>query len=30
VWGNVPMPPQSLAESDAKAIAQWLADGMKK
>lgn len=30
VWGNVPMPPQSLAESDAKVIAQWLADGMKK
>jgi S-disulfanyl-L-cysteine oxidoreductase SoxD len=30
VWGNVPMPPQVLSEADAKVIAQWLADGMKK
>ena len=30
VWGNVPMPPQALSESDAKSIAQWLADGMSK
>lgn len=29
VWGGVPMPPQTLPETDAKAIAQWLADGMK-
>ncbi|MFN0184424.1 MAG: c-type cytochrome [Aquabacterium sp.] len=29
-WGAVPMPPQTLPESDAKAIAQWLADGMKR
>ena len=28
-WGNVPMPPQSLGEADAKVIAQWLADGLK-
>lgn len=26
-WGSVPMPPQSLPEGDAKAIAQWLAEG---
>ncbi len=30
VWGTIPMPPQALAEADAKAIAQWLADGAKK
>ena len=30
VWGQIPMPPQTLAEADAKAIAQWLADGAKK
>jgi cytochrome c len=30
VWGNIPMPPQVLGESDAKSIAQWLADGMSK
>ena len=30
VWGAVPMPPQALPEGDAKAIAQWLADGAKK
>lgn len=30
VWGAVPMPPQALGEVDAKAIAQWLADGAKK
>jgi len=30
VWGAIPMPPQALGAADAKAIAQWLADGMKK
>ena len=29
VWGATPMPPQALDEADAKAIAQWLADGAK-
>jgi cytochrome c len=29
VWGAIPMPPQTLAEADARAIAQWLADGAK-
>ena len=26
VWGAIPMPPQTLGEDDAKAIARWLAD----
>ena len=30
VWGQIPMPPQTLPEADAKAIAQWLASGAKK
>ena len=30
VWRPVPMPPQTLADQDAKAIAQWLADGAHK
>ena len=30
VWGAIPMPAQSLALSDARVIAQWLADGAKK
>ena len=30
VWGAIPMPAQSLAEADAKSIAQWLADGARK
>ena len=30
VWGAIPMPAQSLSESDAKSIAQWLADGARK
>jgi cytochrome c len=30
VWGAVPMPPQTLGDDDAKAIAQWLAAGAKK
>lgn len=30
VWGNVPMPPQALPQSDAATIAQWLASGAKQ
>ena len=30
VWGPVPMPPQSLPEADAKAIAVWIAKGASK
>ncbi len=30
VWGAMPMPPQTLPEDDAKAIAQWLAKGASK
>ena len=30
VWGQVPMPPQSLTREDAKAIAGWLADSARK
>lgn len=30
VWGTVPMPPQTLADADAQAIARWLAEGAKK
>ena len=30
VWGPIPMPPQTLPEADAKALAQWLADGAKR
>ncbi len=30
VWGSIPMPAQTLTDTDAKAIAQWLADGAKK
>ena len=30
VWGAIPMPAQTLPGEDAKAIAQWLADGAKK
>lgn len=30
VWGGIPMPPQSLGEADAKAIAAWLASGASK
>lgn len=29
-WGPIPMPPQSLNEADAKAIAAWLASGSIK
>lgn len=28
-WGAMAMPPQALGEADARAIAQWLAEGMK-
>jgi len=30
VWGAAPMPAQSLPEADARAIAQWLADGARQ
>ena len=30
VWGAIPMPPQTLGEGDARAIALWLADGAKR
>jgi cytochrome c len=30
VWGQVPMPPQTLGDEDAKAIARWLSTGAKK
>jgi cytochrome c len=30
VWGQIPMPPQTLSDSDAKLLAQWLATGAKK
>ena len=30
VWGAIPMPAQTLPSEDARAIAQWLADGAKK
>ena len=30
VWGPTPMPPQSLNEADAKAVAVWLAGGAAK
>ena len=29
-WGTVPMPPQSLPESDARALAQWIALGARR
>ena len=29
VWGSVPMPPQSVPAADAKALAQWIAEGAK-
>ena len=29
VWGDVPMPPQTLPEADARRIAQWILDGAK-
>ena len=30
VWGAIPMPPQTLSDSEAKAIANWLAAGASK
>jgi cytochrome c551/c552 len=30
VWGEIPMPPQTLPEADAAAIAQWIAEGARK
>lgn len=30
VWGAVPMPPQTLSDTEANAIANWLAAGAKK
>lgn len=30
VWGAIPMPAQSISESEAAQIAQWLAQGMPK
>jgi cytochrome c len=30
VWGQIPMPPQTLSDNDAKLLAQWLATGAKK
>jgi cytochrome c len=30
VWGPIPMPPQTLPEADAQALARWLADGAKR
>ena len=29
VWGAIPMPPQTLADADARGIADWLAAGAK-
>ncbi len=29
-WGQIPMPPQTLSDADAKVIATWLAEGAKK
>ena len=30
VWGNIPMPPQSLGEDEAQVIARWLAGAAAK
>ncbi len=30
VWGAVPMPPQSIAETDARTIAHWIAETSKR
>jgi len=29
-WGQIPMPPQTISDNDAKLLAQWLAAGAKK
>lgn len=28
-WGAISMPPQTLGEAEAKAMAQWIANGLK-
>ncbi len=30
IWGQIPMPPQTLPDSDARQLAQWLAGSAKK
>jgi cytochrome c len=30
VWGQIPMPPQTLTDAEAQTIAKWLADGAAK
>jgi S-disulfanyl-L-cysteine oxidoreductase SoxD len=30
VWGNIPMPAQTLPLADAEAITEWLATGAKR
>lgn len=30
VWGSMPMPPQSISEDDAKAVAAWVIGGAKQ
>ena len=30
VWGQIPMPPQTLSDTEARMIGQWLVDGAKK
>ncbi len=30
VWGPIPMPPQTLSDSDAKKIAEWISKGASK
>jgi cytochrome c len=30
VWGQIPMPPQTLSDTEARMIGQWLIDGAKK
>ncbi len=30
VWGPIPMPPQTLPETDAKKIAEWISKGASK
>ena len=30
VWGDIPMPPQTLSDDEARVIARWLANGATK
>jgi len=30
VWGQIPMPPQTLSDTEARMIGQWLVDGAKQ